>query len=186
MHLGPEPFDWVGRAHRAGTLVFADVGWDPTGRWDPARLDQLSQVHGFFPNAGEAMAYTRTDTPRAALRKLADRVPLAVVTCGADGALAVDGTTGEVAEVPALPVEAVDTTGAGDVFGAGLVAGTLAQLPLAARLRLAGLVAGLSVRRIGGAAAAPTLAELAAWQHAVTDDQTRRDYAFLTDFLART
>jgi len=183
VHLGPQPFDWVRHAHRGGTLVFADVGWDPTGRWDPAMLDQLSQVDGFFPNAAEAMAYTRTDTPKAALHQLADRVPLAIVTNGGHGALAIDSVTGETAEVPALPVKAVDTTGAGDVFGAALVAGTLAGLSLADRLRLAGLVAGISVRRIGGAAAAPTRAELADWWQSVIDDQTRRDYAFLPGFL---
>ena len=43
--------------------------------------------------------YTRTDTPAAALSRLADLVPLAVVTLGRDGAIAVDGTTGESASV---------------------------------------------------------------------------------------
>jgi sugar/nucleoside kinase (ribokinase family) len=53
-----------------------------------------------MPNAHEAMSYTRTDTPRAALAKLAELVPLAVVTCGADGALAVDSETGETVSRP--------------------------------------------------------------------------------------
>ena len=189
VHLGPEPQEWVGLAHRAGTPVFGDVGWDPTGRWDPAVLDQLTRCHGFFPNAEEAMAYTRTGTPKDALHRLSERVPLAVVTCGADGAIAVDASTGETAEVAALPVVAVDSTGAGDVFGAALVAGSLAGLPLADRLRLAVLVAGLSVRRIGGAAAAPDLRELAGWWRATScstapgAELLRRDYGFLADFL---
>ncbi len=85
------------------------------------------------------MRYTRTDCPRAAARKLADRVPLAVVTLGAEGAYAVDGRTGESAEVPAIAVEALDPTGAGDVFVAGFVTGTLAGWPLADRLAFAGL-----------------------------------------------
>jgi sugar/nucleoside kinase (ribokinase family) len=185
VHLEPEPAPqaWVGAAHAAGTLVFADVGWDPAERWSGAVLRQLAHCHAFTPNAGEAQAYTRTDSATAALAKLAELVPLAVVTCGADGAYAVDGTTGESAHVPPVAVEAVDTTGAGDVFGAGLVAATLAGWPLATRLRFAALVAALSVRRVGGASAAPDWRRIARWWHAVRtepgDPELRRAYAFL-------
>ena len=55
--------------------VFAAVGWDPTEKWDTARLTDLELCHGFLPNHVEAMAYTRTDTPEAALGALAERVP---------------------------------------------------------------------------------------------------------------
>src|SRR5690625_6745793 len=57
---------WWREAAREGALVFADVGWDPQEVWDPARLDALADCYCFLPNAVEAMAYTRTDTPRAA------------------------------------------------------------------------------------------------------------------------
>ena len=187
VHIGPKPLEWVRRAHAAGTLVFADVGWDPSGQWDGALLDQLALCHAFMPNAAEAMAYTRTDSPAAALARLADLVPLAVVTCGSAGVLAVDGTTGESAAVPGVPVQAIDSTGAGDVFGASLVAGTLAGWPLPERLRFAALVAALSTRRPGAAAAAPRWAELASWWHAVraapAQPRLRRDYAFLDRVL---
>jgi sugar/nucleoside kinase (ribokinase family) len=187
VHIGPEPLEWVSRAHAAGTLVFADVGWDPSGRWDGALLERLALCHGFMPNAAEAMAYTRTDSPAAALARLGDVVPLAVVTCGSEGALAVDGTTGESATVPGVAVDAIDTTGAGDVFGASLVAATLAGWPLAERLRFAGLAAALSTRRPGAAAAAPRWADLARWWHAVREAppeaELRRDYAFLDRVL---
>ena len=53
------------------------------------------------------------------------------------------------------PAEALDPTGAGDVFLAGLVLGTLRGWPLQQRLRFANLVAALSVRDFGGALAAP-------------------------------
>ena len=96
-------------------------GWDPTDVWSPAVLDVLDGFHAFTPNAGEAMAYTRTDSPKAALHKLAERVPLAVVTNGSDGVLAIDSETGEEEYIPALPVRSYDPTGAGDVFLASLV-----------------------------------------------------------------
>ena len=51
--------------------MFADVGFDATGRWSREVLDQLAVCHAFLPNAGEAMAYTRSATPTEALYTLA-------------------------------------------------------------------------------------------------------------------
>ncbi|MBP2703045.1 carbohydrate kinase family protein [Microbispora sp. RL4-1S] len=178
VHLEAEPVP-------ASGLIFADLGWDPAREWPAETLDRLSGCHAFMPNAYEAMRYTRTETPEAALAKLAELVPVAVVTCGAGGAMAVDSGTGERARVPGLPVEAVDPTGAGDVFGAGLVAATLAGWPLVHRLRFANLSAALSVRRAGGALAAPGWADIARWWHGVADPELRRDHAFLSDVIPR-
>ncbi|MEV6238914.1 carbohydrate kinase family protein [Lentzea sp. NPDC051838] len=141
-------------------LVFADVGWDPTQQWRPELLHQLEHCHAFMPNEVEAMAYTRTDTPQNALKKLADIVPIAVVTRGARGALAVDNVTGEHAEVDGINVDCIDSTGAGDVFGAAFVHATLNGMPLQERLTFANRAAALSVQRPGGATAAPTSDEL--------------------------
>ena len=60
-------------------MVFADVGWDPSAQWDPQVLDQLEHCDVFLPNAGEAMNYTRTDTPEQALERLATKVAVVVV-----------------------------------------------------------------------------------------------------------
>jgi sugar/nucleoside kinase (ribokinase family) len=180
---------WLGCAAGRGSRIFADVGWDDSGRWDPADLADLEHCEAFLPNAEEAMRYTRTDCPRAAARKLADRVPLAVVTLGSEGACAVDGRTGESAEVPAIAVEALDPTGAGDVFVAGFVTGTLADWPLADRLAFAGLSAALSVQEFGGSLSAPGWAEIAAWWQQVRAYEAgapgvlRRQYAFLDEVL---
>ncbi|MEO7980255.1 MAG: PfkB family carbohydrate kinase [Sporichthyaceae bacterium] len=165
----PESPPWADLARRDGALVFADVGWDPTGVWSDEVLDQLKSCDAFLPNAGEAMAYTRTDTPQEALYVLADRVPLAVVTDGAQGALAIDSTTGEEAHVPALRVPALDPTGAGDVFGAGMVVGTLSGWPLADRLAFATLCSALAVQQFGGSLAAPGWGDIADWWHTVRD-----------------
>ncbi len=162
-----EPQDWVGTAARRGSLVFAGVGWDDSGRWDLASLPELEHCEAFLPNAAEAMRYTGTDGPRRAARALAERVPLAVVTMGADGAYAADGRTGETAQVPAIAVEALDTTGAGDVFTAGFLTGTLAGWPLPDRLAFAGLTAALSVQEFGGSLSAPGWAEIGAWYEQV-------------------
>lgn len=155
--------DWVRQAHAQGSKVFADVGWDESGRWDPAALLDLPYAHAFLPNAAEAQRYTRTDSPERAVHALAEQVPIAVVTRGSEGAVALDSLTGESAEVPGLPVDALDPTGAGDVFVAGFITGTLAGWPLADRLAFANLTAALSVQHFGGSLAAPGWPEVAAW-----------------------
>ncbi|GAA3853459.1 PfkB family carbohydrate kinase [Streptomyces sedi] len=157
------PQEWIAEAAGDGVLLFADTGWDESGRWDLAALPDLAHCEAFLPNAAEALRYTRTDDPRAAAHALAERVPLAVVTMGADGAYGVDGRTGESAHVPAIVVDALDTTGAGDVFMAGFVTGSLAGWPLADRLALAGLTASLSVREFGGSLSAPGWTEIETW-----------------------
>ena len=154
--LGNKRQPWVDAFADDGGLVFADLGWDPEDRWDIGRLrESLHGCYSFSPNSVEAMSYTRTESPEAALAVLSELVPLAVVTCGADGAIAHHQAKGENVRAPAVEVEALDPTGAGDVFLAGLMVGTVAGWPLEHGLRLANLGAALSVRHFGGALAAP-------------------------------
>lgn len=179
---------WIARAAARGTRVFADVGWDDTGAWDLAALPDLVHCEAFLPNAEEAMRYTGATCPRAAAHALTEHVPLAVVTLGADGAYAVDRRTGESAEVPAIEVEALDPTGAGDVFVAGFVTGTLAGWPLADRLAFAGLTAALSVQEFGGSLSAPGWGEIATWWRKVQsledqDPAALSRYAFLAGLV---
>ncbi len=186
-HLGPQPQKWLELAHERGTLVFADAGWEEAAHSADAIGEQLPLCYAFMPNADEAMTYTRTRTPRAALAKLARLVPVVVITQGAEGVLAADAVTGESAAVAGLDVDVLDATGAGDVFGAGFVAATLGGWPLADRLRFASLGAALSVQQFGGALGAPGWAGIARWWRTIRDDPAgsglRRDYAFLDDVI---
>ena len=192
LHLTGEDLPWAARARAAGTLLFGDVGWDATDSWSPDVLRQVSELDAFLPNNVEAMAYTRTDDPRIAMMALADDVPLVVITCGAQGAIGLDANTAEEEWVPALPVTAVDPTGAGDVFLAAFVLGTLRSWPLRQRMSFANLCAGLSVQQVGGSLAAPGWGDLADWLAGV---QARakagsrqaavlaRSYGYLADVL---
>lgn len=160
---------WWRRAAADGTLIFADIGWDSSERWQLSDLDPLDACHAFTPNEREAMAYSRTDDPVSAARALADRVPLVLVTRGGEGVIAVDSSTGEEIQVPALQVDVVDPTGAGDVFGAAFVRAHLAGLALADQVAFATLASGIAVTRRGSALAAPGWADIARWW-----DDTRR------------
>ncbi|MGO1383582.1 MAG: carbohydrate kinase family protein [Arachnia sp.] len=185
---------WLDELARRGTMVFADVGFDETERWDVADLAGLDRCHAFTPNAVEAMGYTRTSTPVRALHKLAELVPLAVVTDGAEGSHAIDQSTNEVVSCPALRVDAIDPTGAGDVFAASCLLGTLAGWPLEQRLMLASLSSSLAVRQFGGSLAAPGWGDLSDWWRCLKSlaeegqpqaQALRHRYGFMDDIVPR-
>lgn len=73
-----------------------------------------------FANEKEAFALTGME-PEAALHYLADRCHIAVVKVGAKGAFVQRGQ--EVVTVPPMEADVVDTTGAGDMWAAGFLAG---------------------------------------------------------------
>src|SRR5690348_8092663 len=185
VRIGKERLPWIKRAKEAGARLFTDVGWDETDAWPTEGLEVLDDCYAFLPNAVEAMHYARADTPESALHRLADRVPVAVVTCGADGALAIDSSTGRMVSAPAIPVEALDPTGAGDVFTAGFITGSLREWPMEQSLAFANLVAALSVQHFGGSLSAPGWGDIADWwrAHKTTDLAAR--YGFLDDVIPR-
>lgn len=158
---------WLAKATANGAKLFGDVGWDPSGQWHPDELTGLGSLYAFMPNSTEAMSYTRTEDPRAALLDLAELVPVVVVTCGGQGSIGIDSITSEEEWVPSLPVNAVDATGAGDVFDAAFILGTLREWPLRNRMAFANLCAALSVQQVGGSLAAPGWGDLADWLSAV-------------------
>jgi sugar/nucleoside kinase (ribokinase family) len=173
---------WVREQRKQGALVFGGVGWDASGEWNPATLDKLENVDVFIPNEVEAVSYTRTASVRDAATALAERVPLVVVTRGREGALAIDSASGAVVEVTAPEVDAVDPTGAGDVFTAALMTASTIGWELETRLRFASLAASLSVRSLGGAVSAPRPAELSGF---IRQQRPDGDWADIEDWARR-
>jgi sugar/nucleoside kinase (ribokinase family) len=126
----------------------------------PLIRDILSQVDIFMPNASEAKKLTHTDTVEQALDVLTGIIPYVVIKRGAEGATA--WRNGECHHEPALPVNAVDTTGAGDVFNAGFLAAHLQGRDTCECLRWGSYCGGMST--LGpGASNAPALVQLQAW-----------------------
>lgn len=173
---------WVAELRAAGTTVVGGVGWDHTGVWSADVLDRLAEVDVFVPNDVEAMRYTRTESALDAAKALAERVPLAVVTRGGDGVVAVDSARGVVLTADSLTVDVVDPTGAGDVFVASFMAGAHHGWDLETRLRFAAASAAYAVTGLGGAASAPRPAQLRAFLRTTDPDG---DWSFL-DAPART
>jgi sugar/nucleoside kinase (ribokinase family) len=99
-----------------------------------------------LPNQAEARVLTGEDDPERAALMLARRFPEVVVKLGAEGALWCAGTHVVWAGPEAVAAGAVDTTGAGDAFAAGLIIarmdGAQPEAALAAACRLASRAVG--------------------------------------------
>jgi sugar/nucleoside kinase (ribokinase family) len=141
-----------------GTGTSVDPNWDPSGSWDGGLLDLLRVTDVLLPNAMEATRLARTSDLEVAARTLAQQGDVVVVKDGGNGALAAVGS--DLVRVAALDVRPVDTTGAGDAFDAGVIAGLLAGRDLAAALRIANVTGALTTQAAGGVDAVPTMAEV--------------------------
>jgi ribokinase len=97
----------------------------------------------------------------AALRLRRRSEQIVVVTLGASGAIAVQGS--ERHQAAGLSVEVRDTTGAGDTFVGALAAGLCAGMSFGAAFGRANAAAALSVQRYGAAASSPGQRELEAF-----------------------
>lgn len=94
----------------------------------------------------------------------------AVVSLGAQGAVAADASGSWHQPVPPLPAPAIDTTGAGDALTGVLAAALADGLDLRAALRRGTAAATLAVTRRGAASSSPLRAELDAYLQTVGDD----------------
>jgi ribokinase len=141
-------------ACRYGLTVTLDPGMSvPQAALDEMRA-LLPVIDLFLPNLPEAQALTGQDAPQACFRALADAgVRVVALKLGEDGCL-VGGEEGFV-HVPGFAVEARDTTGAGDFFAAGIIAGWLGGLDWHGAAVLGNAMGAMAAARVGAGASAP-------------------------------
>ena len=131
-------------------------------RADPIRVQLATSVD--FPIVSESFCSDSSDPPsdaevRASLERLAGgRARMAVVTQGARGAAAL--CAGELFTQRAIPVRAVDTTGAGDVFRGAFAWALLCGASARRTLALAATAGALACEGQGAQGALPTAAEV--------------------------
>lgn len=109
-------------------------------------------------NAREARRLTGEPDLARAAQALAALARLLVVKDGGNGAYAWE--EGHLLHEPAIPVEPVDTTGAGDCFNAGFLRAWLDGRPLRECLRWGNIVGGLSTLALGGTGLVTTAADV--------------------------
>ncbi len=154
---GAETSALIERAAGAGARVLLNLA--PAEPFPGCALDALDVL---VVNEVEAAALAGHAGESADLgRELSGRHGLlAVVTLGAEGALAFEAEAAWACE--ALPVEAVDTTGAGDAFVGALAAAMDVGRDLAEQLRRASVAAGLSCLSKGAQSALAGATEIEA------------------------
>ena len=145
----------VNSLRRKGIGTSWDFGWNPSLAADPHFLALVTSVDYLFVNRDEAVVYAGARSLTHALDRWRRSPTLVVVKLGAAGARIV-GPDIDVRE-KGVAVRVVDTTGAGDAFNAGFLAGRLRGLDLRAALQLANRVGALSTRRAGGLAGLPRI-----------------------------
>jgi pseudouridine kinase len=146
-NLSPEALETIFRlARRYGRPVCADP---TTATLAPRLCPYLSQLTMVTPNAAEAMALCgvevvdRESALVAAQKLVGMGVQIAIVTLGGTGL--VYATSDESGHVPALEVEIVELTGAGDALTAAVVFGLLNDFPVDEAMRLGTSAAALTV-----------------------------------------
>jgi sugar/nucleoside kinase (ribokinase family) len=142
----------VGLAHEAGNavaLTLSDAFCVDRYRDEFLGLMRDGSLDILFANIHELKSLYQTADETAALTALREEADiLGVVTRSAEGALVV--TRGETRAIPAFPVNrVVDTTGAGDLFAAGFLAGLTGGLGHADCARLGGIAAAEVIQHIG-------------------------------------
>ena len=115
---------------------------------NPKAVKAIHAAELILPNAREARRMTGETDLEKAIRRLGEQCELVVVKDGVNGAYAWNGK--QLFHSPAITVDTVDTTGAGDCFNAGFIKAWLEGLPLPECLRWGNIVGGLSTLGMGG------------------------------------
>lgn len=138
-------------AHQAGNkvaLTLSDAFCVDRYRDEFLGLMRDGSLDILFANIHELQSLYGTSDPDSALNALREEKVLGVVTRSAEGALVV--SRGETRAIKAFPVDqVVDTTGAGDLFASGFLAGLTQNLDLVDCARLGGLAAAEIISHLG-------------------------------------
>jgi sulfofructose kinase len=153
-HFGAEGMIRAARLARdAGRPVVADLESDQTSRF--AELLALPD-HLIIPAAFACQLASTTNPPSAVDRLWSESRAAVIATCGADGCWYRGLSTGPGAlHQPAFAVQAVDTTGCGDVFHGAYAAALVEGKSLTERVRFASAAAALKATQRGGQAGIP-------------------------------
>jgi sugar/nucleoside kinase (ribokinase family) len=141
----------IDAARDAGTKVaftLSDSFCISRHRGDFLRLVEEGKLDILFANEAEITELAGDQDFDAAVEQIAAKVPVLVVTRSERGAVARSGDEG--ASVTAEPIDKlVDTTGAGDLFASGFLAGQARGLGLEQSLRLGAIAAAEVIQHYG-------------------------------------
>jgi sugar/nucleoside kinase (ribokinase family) len=146
--LRPRIPELFSQMKRSGLTTSLDTNDDPEDLWGDDIKSVLKNVDIFLPNEREACKLAGTRDVQSALEALSRLVPIVVIKCGSNGAIAKRGK--DQFHASCLSVQPVDTVGAGDSFNAGFLHKFILRANLEDCLEYGNAVAALSTTRAGG------------------------------------
>jgi len=158
-HEAQAALDFLHQIDPAGVKTVLDAGSVHDGTL--ALMDKVDYLV-----ASEKFALQYAGTIDSALRQLAERAPVVVITLGEHGLVWQGGQ--ESGRLSAPPLTAIDTTGAGDAFHGALAAALTTNMSWHDMLRYASVAGALCCTKMGARSGLPTLQQqqdlFAAWQ----------------------
>jgi sugar/nucleoside kinase (ribokinase family) len=155
--LRPDVKSMLAAAHGHGVTTSLDPGFDPADEWGRDLLDVLTEVDVFLPNEMELERITGRGDCIEGLRALQNGRTVTIAKLGAAGCLTLQNDAPLC--ISSFPVNAIDTTGAGDSFNAGFLHAWLRRQPLAEAMRFGAACGALSTQGLGGVATQATEAQ---------------------------
>ncbi len=151
--------DVLATARAAGVTTLLDTVYvDASHDWSRVLDPVLPRLDWFIPSLPEAQAYAGQADPVEAIVALRARgCANAAIKLGSDGALLLLRDEPDLRHIPAYRVDRViDTTGAGDTWSAGFIAGLARGLAPAQAAIIGHAVAAHSIQRLGATDGVPT------------------------------
>jgi sulfofructose kinase len=140
-------------AREAGISTVIDID-----KVEPATPELIREIDFVITSSRFPTAFTGIPDREKALLELRKHTSgFLCATQGHEGALAL--VNDKITYIKGFEVNAVDTTGAGDVFHAGFIYGLIQNWEVTEILRFANAVAGLKCRDLGGRKGIPALEE---------------------------
>jgi len=155
----------MGIAHGAGRKVaftLSDIACIKPHRAEMLAMLDAGAIDLLFANENEIRELADDGDRDAAITALQDKVPLIVVTCGSDGAMAIEGGRRVLVPIARTGAGVVDTTGAGDLFAAGFLVGQAQGRSLEDSLRIGAIAAAEVISHFGARPEADLRAMVAA------------------------
>ena len=136
------------------------IAMNPSPFDENLRCVDMSKISIFLLNEVEGNQITGRSAPEDILSSMQEMFPEAkiVLTLGKEGAMYAEGE--ERYYQPIFPVEAVDTTAAGDTFTGYFLAGLIEGMPIQDILKMSAKAASIAVTRAGAVPSIPYRSEV--------------------------
>ncbi len=153
--------EFMESARKAGKYTVLDTAWDFDDIWLPKLKDTLPHLDLFMPSVEEAAKLTGESEPNLIADKLFELgAKNVIIKLGADGALICENGKERVILPTYRFIKPVDTTGAGDSFCAGFLAGLANGWDYIESAKFANAVGTHCIMEIGASTGIKSMAEI--------------------------